>query len=43
MSERGADIHCTNIANGFDGDLDANGQRATSNGWKHAGLPWLQD
>jgi len=29
-----------NVSEGFEGDLDANGHRAT--GWKHAGLPWRQ-
>jgi len=43
LSERGAKVHCTNIANGFDGDLDSNGHRANANGWKYDGLPWLQD
>lgn len=33
---------CYNIASGFEGDLDANGHRASVNGWKHAGLPWRQ-
>ena len=29
-----------NVSEGFEGDLNANGHRAT--GWKHAGLPWRQ-
>lgn len=32
-----------NILEGFEGDLDGNRQRGTSNGWRHAGLPWIQD
>ncbi|WP_068259392.1 rhodanese-like domain-containing protein [Janibacter limosus] len=31
----------TNISEGFEGDLDEHGHRAT-NGWKQAGLPWRQ-
>jgi rhodanese-related sulfurtransferase len=31
-----------NIANGFEGDLDAARQRGHKNGWKASGLPWKQ-
>ena len=31
-----------NISGGFEGDLDANGHRGASNGWKADGLPWRQ-
>ena len=31
-----------NFANGFCGDLDANGHRGTLNGWVAADLPWRQ-
>lgn len=31
-----------NVATGFEGDLDAERHRGTSNGWKVAGLPWRQ-
>ncbi len=31
-----------NVAEGFEGDLDANGQRGIANGWKAHGLPWRQ-
>ncbi|MEM7686023.1 MAG: rhodanese-like domain-containing protein, partial [Pseudomonadota bacterium] len=34
--------HCTNVAEGFEGDLDADGHRGTINGWKAHGLPWRQ-
>lgn len=34
--------NCSNIAGGFEGDLDANRQRGRTNGWKAAGLPWMQ-
>ena len=29
-----------NMAQGFEGDANANKQRTLINGWKHAGLPW---
>jgi rhodanese-related sulfurtransferase len=31
-----------NVAEGFEGDRDANGHRSTVGGWKAAGLPWVQ-
>ena len=31
-----------NIAGGFEGDLDGEGHRGLTNGWKAAGLPWRQ-
>ncbi|MGZ5928943.1 MAG: rhodanese-like domain-containing protein [Rhizomicrobium sp.] len=31
-----------NIAGGFEGDLDGQGHRGLTNGWKAAGLPWRQ-
>lgn len=31
---------CYNILEGFEGNLDANGQRGKTGGWRHAGLPW---
>jgi rhodanese-related sulfurtransferase len=34
--------NCWNVAEGFEGDKDASGHRASVNGWKHAGLPWVQ-
>ena len=30
------------ILEGFEGDLDANGQRGKLNGWRYRGLPWQQ-
>lgn len=33
---------CYNVAGGFEGDKDATGHRGTVNGWKVAGLPWVQ-
>lgn len=32
-----------NISEGFEGDLDAAGQRGHFNGWRFHGLPWVQD
>lgn len=31
-----------NIADGFEGDLDQHRHRNTLNGWRAAGLPWVQ-
>lgn len=33
---------CFNVAEGFEGDLDADRHRASLNGWKKRGLPWRQ-
>ena len=33
---------CLNIAEGFEGDLDANAHRGSMNGWKSRGLSWRQ-
>ncbi len=32
-----------NILEGFEGKLDANGQRGHLDGWRKTGLPWKQD
>jgi rhodanese-related sulfurtransferase len=32
-----------NILEGFEGKIDANGQRGHIDGWRRAGLPWKQD
>jgi rhodanese-related sulfurtransferase len=32
-----------NILEGFEGDLNEQQQRGELGGWRHAGLPWLQD
>ena len=34
--------NCYNVAEGFEGNKDADGHRGTVGGWKHAGLPWIQ-
>jgi rhodanese-related sulfurtransferase len=31
-----------NVAQGFEGDRDAEGHRGKTGGWKAAGLPWVQ-
>lgn len=31
-----------NVLEGFEGDKDANEHRNTTNGWREAGLPWVQ-
>lgn len=33
---------CRNVADGFEGPLDANRHRGRAAGWKVAGLPWAQ-
>ena len=33
---------CHNVAEGFEGPLDATRQRGTQSGWKAEGLPWNQ-
>ena len=32
-----------NVLEGFEGELDNHQQRGTYNGWRYAGLPWIQD
>lgn len=32
-----------NVLEGFEGQLDATQQRGKINGWRRAGLPWIQD
>ena len=34
--------HAFNVADGFEGPLDAEGHRGQLGGWKAAGLPWKQ-
>jgi rhodanese-related sulfurtransferase len=33
---------CYNVLEGFEGDRDAQQHRGTVNGWRKAGLPWVQ-
>lgn len=35
-------IEAYNILEGFEGDPDTCGQRGTTGGWRHRGLPWQQ-
>ncbi|CAL92982.1 rhodanese-like domain-containing protein [Azoarcus olearius] len=35
--------HVFNVLEGFEGDLDDRQRRGAFNGWRHAGLPWIQD
>lgn len=35
-------IEAYNILEGFEGDVDANGQRGNTGGWRKQGLPWHQ-
>ena len=39
---KGQPTECINVAEGFEGDLDAQGHRGGLNGWKARGLPWSQ-
>ncbi|HSD37258.1 MAG TPA: rhodanese-like domain-containing protein [Rhodocyclaceae bacterium] len=32
-----------NVLEGFEGELNAQQQRGTADGWRHRGLPWVQD
>jgi rhodanese-related sulfurtransferase len=34
--------HCLNVSSGFEGDPDSDRHRGNINGWKVAGLPWVQ-
>jgi rhodanese-related sulfurtransferase len=34
--------HCFNVADGFEGPVDAEGHRGQLGGWKAVGLPWRQ-
>lgn len=36
-------VQAFNIAEGFEGELDAASQRGNTGGWRHYGLPWVQD
>ncbi|MEO1492631.1 MAG: rhodanese-like domain-containing protein [Pseudomonadota bacterium] len=41
--DMGHGVHCTNVAEGFEGDLNPDRHRGTVNGWKAHGLPWQQN
>ena len=38
----GQSVECVNVAEGFEGDLDADGHRGKISGWKARGLSWRQ-
>lgn len=42
FADRGEEVTCINVAEGFEGDLDAEGHRGSHNGWKARGLAWRQ-
>ncbi len=42
LAAQGVAAHCSNVAEGFEGDLDAGGHRGGIGGWKARGLPWGQ-
>lgn len=39
---KGKTVTCLNVAEGFEGDVDASGHRGSHNGWKARGLTWRQ-
>ena len=39
---KGVEVTCLNVAEGFEGDVDASGHRGSHNGWKARGLAWRQ-
>ncbi|MGR3514796.1 MAG: rhodanese-like domain-containing protein [Paracoccaceae bacterium] len=41
-ARKGGTLTCLNVAEGFEGDLDATGHRGDHNGWKARGLAWRQ-
>lgn len=43
FAERGIDIACVNVLEGFEGPLDREGHRGRVAGWKAHGLPWRQN
>jgi rhodanese-related sulfurtransferase len=42
-SGAGLTTTCINVAEGFEGDLDPEGHRGRTNGWKARELPWQQN
>jgi rhodanese-related sulfurtransferase len=42
LAAQGGWQDCYNVLEGFEGERDANRHRSSINGWKHAGLPWIQ-
>ncbi|MEM9009706.1 MAG: rhodanese-like domain-containing protein [Pseudomonadota bacterium] len=42
LNANGHAVRCHNVAEGFEGDLDAESHRGAVSGWKARGLPWRQ-
>lgn len=42
FAERGKQVACLNVQEGFEGDLNAQMHRGGTSGWKARGLPWKQ-
>ncbi len=42
LAASGTTAECINVAEGFEGDLDADDHRGGLNGWKARGLAWRQ-
>ena len=42
LADTGQSAMCFNVSEGFEGDLDPQGHRGASNGWKSRGLDWIQ-
>ena len=42
FARQGKAVTCLNVAEGFEGDVDASGHRGSQNGWKARGLTWRQ-
>ncbi len=42
FASQGKSVTCLNVAEGFEGDVDASGHRGSHNGWKARGLAWRQ-
>ena len=42
FARQGKSVTCLNVAEGFEGDVDASGHRGSHNGWKARGLAWRQ-
>lgn len=42
LAAKGQQIECVNVAEGFEGDMDALKHRGGLNGWKARGLSWRQ-
>lgn len=41
-AQQGVAVTCLNVAEGFEGNVDASGHRGSQNGWKARGLAWRQ-